>query len=100
MISRLPRFSAAKSALFLSLYALPNRCSRSFCLGGKALAALGATTINDGTTILGCHAGTETVITGAANAAWLIRETHHLLLNIKRVANSKFRKLDVKLIRF
>lgn len=39
--------------------------------GGQTLAALGTAAVQDGTAVLGCHAGTETVRTGAVQVARL-----------------------------
>ena len=49
---------------------------RASKLDGEALATLGATAGENGTTALGCHTGTETMGLGALTLVRLIRTLH------------------------
>ena len=48
---------------------------------GKSLATLGATTLQHGTTILGCHSRAETMFFGATTVVRLIGSFRHNYLN-------------------
>ena len=46
---------------------------------GQALSSFGAATLEDCTTVFGCHSGTETMLLRTATVVWLIGSLWHSL---------------------